>query len=187
MNIEFLGEARREAARQSVCSILIDGKLLIGLSPDCPTEDVPGEPALLNAHKYNPFHPCITDTYTVTPFPARSGGTALIFLIEKDSKAFLCANNSGYFPEETWDALAGKAIHAVSLDCVSSEAQEAANRQTEEDVLTTRRRLYQLGCIKPAARFYVISSESGTERSELIERMSTRGVTVAYAGLKADF
>lgn len=182
MRILFLGTVSPDTARHGVRSIVVDGRLLIGLAPDFRADAVLDDPVVLNDLKLSPFQTIETGFHTLTPLLARPGG--LIYLIERDGKVFLCGNNSGYFPEKTWDYLAGKVIHAVSLDCVSSDMWEKPGFQTEEDVLTTRRRLYQLGCVEPAVRFYVSSPEGGMD--ELKERMSTRGVTVAHAGLTAE-
>ncbi|MDR1692120.1 MAG: hypothetical protein LBR72_02070 [Oscillospiraceae bacterium] len=183
MRIQFLGTvpgAARE--RHDVRALQIDTSLLVGLS-EAPVAAGP-EFTVLNTLGLRPFQTNAVSGYTITPLPARNSAGGLIYVIEREGKTFLCGNNSGYFPEETWDALAGRVIHAVSLDCVTVNI--TPNHQTEEDILTTRRRLYQLGCVKQAVWFYVVSADGGTERSELIERMHTRGVSVVYEGMTAE-
>ncbi len=153
--------------------------------------DTQGRTALrgfIGIHELKPFRTVKTGAYTITPLPARHCEGAMIFLIEREGRVFLNGNDSGYFPEDTWDYLAGKTIHSVSLGCTNPSATESPNHQSEEDVVTTRRRLYQLGCIESSAKIYIthISHTGGMGHDELHERMSTYGVTVAYDGLTSE-
>lgn len=131
------------------------------------------------------FIPTEAGPYTITPLPARHCEGAMIFLIERDGKTFLNGTDSGYFPEETWDWLSGKTIHAVSLDCNNPASAETPNHMSVEDVVTTRRRLFQLGCVSSSVRVYIthISHSGGMGHDELQELLSPRGITVAYDGL----
>lgn len=142
----------------------------------------------ISLNRLTAFSPVEIDGFTVTPLPARHCHGAFIFLIEKDGHALLYGNDSGYFPENVWDYLSGKKIHVVSLDCNNPFNSDTPNHMCIEDTVTTRRRLFQIGCIEPSTKFYIthISHVGGMNHDDLQERMHLYGVSVAYDGLSID-
>ena len=142
----------------------------------------------LSLHELKAFESVDVDGFTVTPLLARHCPGAFVFLIEKDGKTLLYGNDSGYFPEKTWDFLQNRKINMVSLDCNNPFNSDTPNHMCIEDTVTTRRRLFQLGCVEPSAKFYIthISHVGGLNHEALQERMTLYGVAVAYDGLIVD-
>lgn len=67
-----------------------------------------------------PFKPFKVGDYTVTALKANHGtDNPYIYVIEKDGKTLLYANDTGLFPDETWEYLksSGICFDAVSMDC----------------------------------------------------------------------
>lgn len=68
-----------------------------------------------------PFESFEAAGYTVTPLPANHDPASgpEFFLIEDGEKSLLYANDTGWFPEETWEWLEkhGPHLDFVSLDC----------------------------------------------------------------------
>ena len=64
---------------------------------------------------------------TVVPLLANHAKTekCLIYLIGKDGKWLLYGNDTGIFPEATWQYLKGKPLDLVSLDCTCGRKAEA--------------------------------------------------------------
>ena len=75
----------------------------------------------LALHTLEYYVPAEICGFTVTPFPATHAGEekAMIFLIEKDGKAFFYGNDTGIFTEEIDEYLAknNKHVDLLSLDC----------------------------------------------------------------------
>ncbi|GHV13050.1 hypothetical protein FACS1894219_07190 [Clostridia bacterium] len=72
-------------------------------------------------HVINPFEALTLDQYTVTPLLAdhAKNQTCLIYLIESDGKSVLYANDTGYFPDATWDYLSNRASNGLKLNFAS--------------------------------------------------------------------
>jgi phosphoribosyl 1,2-cyclic phosphate phosphodiesterase len=77
------------------------------------------EQGVLILHEVRPFERFEFSGYTITPLNAFHCKNALIYLIEKDCKTMLYANDTGYFPEDTWNYLRsnGVKLDLVSYDC----------------------------------------------------------------------
>lgn len=133
----------------------------------------------------SPFKTIKIDDYQVTPLEARNSEEAMVFFIESGDSAFICANDSGYWPESTWDFLDGKKIGGISLDCNNPFNSDTVNHMCLEDVVTTRHRLFQMGCMGAAGKVIIthISHNCGLGHAALQERMTLYGVTLAYDGL----
>ncbi len=79
------------------------------------------ETGRIQIQEIKPFLPFVAEGYTVTPLKAAHAERCepVIYLIEKDGKSLLYGNDTGLFPEETWDYLktCGVSFDLVSLDC----------------------------------------------------------------------
>jgi len=133
------------------------------------------------------FNPQAVGSYTVTPLKARHSTTsAFIYIIEKDGRRILYANDSGFFPEVTWDYIAGIYFDFISLDCTHLTNSGTAGHMCIEDDLTTRNRLFQLGCVDNRTRFAAthFSHNGGLKHFEIEERLRINGFITAYDGLE---
>ncbi len=125
--------------------------------------------------------------YTVTPLKPRHCPGAFIYLIRSpQGKTMLYANDTGFFPEETWDYLAGRPLDFVSMDCTNPMHSDTPNHMNLEDMLTVKRRLYQLKSATPRTRYMAthFSHTGGLLHRGLEERLRLYGIGVAYDGLE---
>jgi phosphoribosyl 1,2-cyclic phosphate phosphodiesterase len=134
------------------------------------------------------FEPHPLGPYTVTPLQARHGKGAFIYLIEKDGRALLYGNDTGFFPEETWDYLTGRHIDFVSMDCTNPIHSDTQNHMTLEDNITVKRRLFQQKSASAHTRYLAthFSHTSGLLHRPLEERLRLYGIGVAYDGLEVE-
>lgn len=111
----------------------------------------------------------------------------LLYVI-KDStgKSLLYGNDTGYFPEATWEALKGIKFDGVSLDCTLGKNSEmtwghmglAANREVV-------RRLKDIGCIDNKTQIVLthFSHNDGLLYEEAKEAVAKDGFIIAYDGM----
>ncbi|MDR0670798.1 MAG: hypothetical protein LBF64_00615 [Oscillospiraceae bacterium] len=134
------------------------------------------------------FTPATFGRYIVTPLQARHCPGAFIYLIESDGKVLLYANDTGFFPEETWDFLVGRSVHMVSMDCTNPVHSDTPNHMTLEDNVTVKRRLFQQKSSTARTRYLAthFSHTSGFLHRPMEERLRLYGIGVAYDGLEVE-
>ena len=135
---------------------------------------------------------CEIEGYKVTPMLARHGKyekppiKCYIYTIEKDGERILYGNDTGWFPDETWEYIRGKRYDLVSLDCTMLARKEGTNHMGVEDVLKTQKKLIEIGCADENTVWVInhFSHNGGVLHEELEERMKPHGFIVAYDGLE---
>ncbi len=79
------------------------------------------ETGRIQIREIQPFVPFETEGYKITPLKAAHAEKCMpvIYIIEKDGRSLLYGNDTGPFPEETWNYLktGGIRFDLVSLDC----------------------------------------------------------------------
>ncbi len=137
--------------------------------------------------------------YNVTAMLAAHAKTekCFIYLIETPEKTLLYGNDTGYFPEATWEFLerhtngsadgtvSGKKIDMVSMDCTCLRFKEGTNHMGLEDNLEVRETLKARGCVHENT-VYVSThfSHNGQMSHDEIEAyMEPHGFIVAYDGM----
>lgn len=139
--------------------------------------------------EYRPFE---VEGYTVTPLLAAHGKhdglKCYIYMIEKDGKRLLYGNDTGNFPKETWDYIAGRHFDLVSLDCTMLTIKEGTNHMGIEDVLEVRQRMLDLDCADDTTVWVIthFSHNGGLLHEELEAKMKEYGILVAYDGFEAE-
>lgn len=92
-----------------------------------------------------PFYDYSIGDYIVTPLKASHapGLDALIFIIKSADKTILYANDTGYFPEETWDYLEKfmPYFDLVSLDCTLEYGDKYVNHMGFDTCIEVKNRL----------------------------------------------
>lgn len=128
--------------------------------------------------------------YAVTPLLARHNPRerCYIYRIEREGRALLYGNDTGYFPEETWQALAGRRLDLVSLDCTMLAHKEGANHMGIDDVLEVRERLLKIDAADGDTQFVITHfSHNGQLLHEEAEaRVAPYNILVAYDGMAVD-
>ncbi|MGI5884816.1 MAG: MBL fold metallo-hydrolase, partial [Candidatus Spyradocola sp.] len=71
-----------------------------------------------------------------------------LYLVEDAAgKAFLYGHDTGLFPQETMDFLAGRHLDLVTLDCTDGPNAEGTNHMGFPDDREMQRRLQEIGCV----------------------------------------
>ncbi len=149
-------------------------------------------------HEIKPFEPFVTkEGYKVTPLKANHGTSvdAVFFLIERDGKCVLHANDTGYFPKETWEYLEKHPVHInfAEFDCTSinrtedgDERDNHMNFPTADHVCSNLRKL---GMIDDTT-ICVINHFSHNGRmiyDEMCELAAKAGYLNSYDGMEVEF
>lgn len=128
------------------------------------------------------------DGYRVTPLPAvhDSRENCLIYLIGKDGRNILYGNDSGFFPEATWDYLKGKHLNLVSLDCTCMLMRDGKYHMGLPDDEDVKKRLLEEDCIDAETQIVVthFSHNGALSHEEIEHEASKRGFLAAYDGFE---
>ncbi len=130
---------------------------------------------------------------TVRTFPAKHapGLMAMLFLITMGGRTIFIGNDTGFFPDETFDALkalAGKVhVDIFVVDCCGSFLQNYRDFHMSADVnLELFAKLEQMGFIDSATVKVAnhFSHNGNATHAELCEFFEPKGVVVGYDGLE---
>lgn len=142
-------------------------------------------------HLLENFVPLEIAGYKVTPLTALHDRreNCVIFLIEKDGKTLLYANDTGLFPDETYEFLQGRKLDLVSFDCTMMRVKEGTNHMGLADNVLVKEKLTELGCIHDGTEYVVthFSHHGGLLHHELEEEAAKLGFIAAYDGLTVEF
>ena len=112
---------------------------------------------------------------------------ALFYSIDDGQKAFLYASDTGPFPEDTWQALAGQAFDAIIME--ETMGSGAYNQHMGfEDFFQHVTRMREMSLLRPGGRLIAthFSHTSNPSHGELEAIFNPRGIEVAYDGLTLD-
>ena len=154
-------------------------------------------PKRVKMNEIIPFNSFVSEGYKITPLKAnhdpKSG--CVIYLIEKDGKCVLHANDTGYFPEETWSYLGNNAKHIdfASFDC-NEPGSNVDNNKTNghmncSTVKNVRSRLHEMKLIDDNS-ICVINNFSHNGKyiyDELLDLAKSDGFLVSYDGMEVEF
>jgi len=137
-------------------------------------------------HMADNFKPFKAGNFTVTPLVALHDRSerCLIYMIEHGGKRMLYGNDTGIFPEETWEHISGKPFDLVSLDCTNCARKEGTNHMGLPDALEVRERMEKIGCLKPETKFVLhhFSHNGGSCHDEMVEQAAVHDMDVSYDG-----
>ena len=141
-------------------------------------------------HVIRPFEPIDTGDIRVTPLRADHAGEeeAFTFLLESASGRILQGNDTGWYPDETWEFLAGREISAVLLDCTYGLHSGGGSHLGAPEVVQAMAELESLGALAPKARKIATHfSHNGAALSdELADYFAPHGIEVAYDGMEVE-
>lgn len=130
------------------------------------------------------------DGYHVTALAAAHKETehCLLYLIEKEGKCLFYANDSGWYPEQTWEILKGKHIDLVSMDCTNGKGYCDSYHMGIENNRQVKDRMYHLGCADTRTKFVIthFSHNAGMTQQELEKEVEGDGFLVAYDTLEVE-
>ena len=112
------------------------------------------------------------------------------YLLEVEGNALLVGNDTGYFPDESWEALAGARDGGVklvvaSLDATNGPLPGRHHHMGFDCICEVRQRLLDMGCADTATRFVAthFSHNGGLMHAEMEATLGPRGFSVAYDGM----
>ena len=145
-------------------------------------------------HKITPFEPFDVEDYHITPLAANHDPASdpVIYIIEQGNKSMLYANDTGLFPESTWEYLEkySKKFDFVSLDCTGM-AQK--NMRDGHLGLDTDKELYdrlvEIGVCDSSTTAYInhFSHNGMLTHEELVIEAAKYGFEATYDGLEVVF
>lgn len=126
--------------------------------------------------------------YKVTALPADHvpSEECLTYLIEKGDKRYLHVTDSTVPPESFFEALKGKRVDAVLLDCTFGTLKgNQYGHMTVDDNVEVKRRLTEIGAADDKTVFVAghIAHCCGLGHEELNAELNKFGITVAYDGM----
>lgn len=149
-------------------------------------------PERIKIHKMELFKQYEAEGYTITPMNADHDHNAgcVIYLIEKDGKCILHANDTGYLPENTWEYLEknGKYINFATFDCTEPGTRKNCNtvgwHMNYPTVKNVRKRLLKMGLLDKNSICVVnhFSHNGKYIYDEICELVKNDGFYVSYDG-----
>lgn len=125
---------------------------------------------------------------TVVPLVAdhQVGETCLIYLLQQKGNTLLYGNDTGIFPESTFNYLKGHSLDFVSLDCTGGAYGGKRYHMGFEANYEVKEKLNQLGCIHATTQIVSthFSHNCKMLHEELENAASPYGLSVAYDGLE---
>lgn len=112
-----------------------------------------------------------------------------IYIICREGKTLLYANDTGYFLDEVWEFIKPYRFDLVSLDCNHIEMPVYNNHMSIPCCQKVRERLHDMGCISKETVCVLthFSHNHGGMQKELEELTKGMGFIVAYDGLELEF
>ncbi|HBC87342.1 MAG TPA: hypothetical protein DCZ94_10335 [Lentisphaeria bacterium] len=108
-----------------------------------------------------------------------------IFIIGIGGKWTLVGNDTGWFPDETWEFLNGYVFNTVVLDCTMGRKKCRNNHMGVSEVVETFGKLKEMGCLSRKTRRIAnhFSHNGGMLHSDLEKYFSKFGIVPAYDGM----
>jgi len=139
-----------------------------------------------------PFQPFDVMDYTITPLKADHDPrlNPVFYWISDHSKNILYANDTGYFPEETWNYLEEKRpyFNFVSLDCTFGPLECRHGHMGISTNVEVKNRLKELSCADENTIFVIhhFSHNSKLVYDELVPVATRKGFLVSYDGMTVE-
>lgn len=132
----------------------------------------------------------LSEGVTATAILADHAGeeVAVNWLLERDGRALLQGNDTGWWPEESWQFLTGRPLHVVVLECTYGPNKGQHHHLGAQEVLQVRDHLDKLGALAPGARVVVthLSHHSRWLHHQYEDFFAPEGIEVAYDGMQIE-
>ena len=152
------------------------------------------ERSVIELHEIASYEPFLVDGFAVTAMTADHSAAAgpVIYAIERAGEAMLYANDTGYFPEATWDYLAGANLRFdyVSLDCTGMIRKDYRRGHMALPVNDeVRERLLAINCADGDTIFcaHHFSHNGGLTHDALAKEAERIGFLASYDGMEIEF
>lgn len=158
--------------------------------------DYDAKPGRVGAKCVTAFEPFSADGYEITPLKADHAQKCepVFYIIEKDGKTLLYANDTGNFPEETWQYLekCGKKFDLISLDCtcmLRKDLYKSGGHMTIWDNVDVVEKLRDMGLCDDKTVVVVnhFSHNAIAPHEKMVEEAAKYGFLVSYDGMEIEF
>lgn len=156
----------------------------------CDCERIPSLAGRLEPHCIKPFERVEAGGARVTALLAEhmhgSGETPLLYVLEKGGKTLLYGNDTGFFPQETWEAIANFHFDVVSLDSTLGLDNPWHGHMDLNRNSLTRERMLAQGLADERTIFIIthFSHNARMTHGQLEQEAARRGFLAAYDGLR---
>lgn len=112
-----------------------------------------------------------------------------IYIIRKEDKTLLYANDTGYFKDEVWEFLKGWHFDMVSLDCNHLEMPIRQNHMSIPCCIDVKERLQSMECMTADTPCVLthFSHNHGGIQEDLEEKTKGMGFIIAFDGMELEF
>ena len=113
---------------------------------------------------------------------------AVNYVFERGGRALLQANDTGWWPDETWQFLANKTIDIAVIECTYGPRAGGRHHLGAEDVIEVRDRLLKLGALTPQSQVVAthFSHNGGMLHEELEDLFAPHDIEVAFDGMQLE-
>ncbi|MEI6579696.1 MAG: MBL fold metallo-hydrolase [Eubacteriales bacterium] len=148
-----------------------------------------------NAHfqRIKPFEPFDVEGYKATAYKADHAQDLdpVIYSLSDGEKTFLYANDTGYFPDETWEYMAKEKpyFNFVSLDCTGCVHNYRRGHMGVDTCGEVKERLLEIGCAddKTVWCYHHFSHNGLVTYDEFVPIAKEKGFLVSYDGMEYNF
>lgn len=139
--------------------------------------------------RVQPFKEVNIQTGKITPLLADHDQmeTCFLYFIERKGKKILYGNDTGWFPEETWNWLKDKEIDLAILDCTGGYHQNkrSRNHMCIETILKVQQVFHQEKILANNGQIITthFSHNSGLLHEDFVKAFQSYEIQVAYDGL----
>jgi len=143
-------------------------------------------------HRITPFEAIdLGEGVVATPILADHAGAdeqAVNYVLERNGRTLLQGNDTGWWPEESWEFLAARRLDVAIIECTYGDHRGGAHHLGAEDVLEVRAELAKLGALASDCRVIVTHfSHNGRWLHERLEAFfAPHGIEVAYDGMTVE-
>jgi len=136
-----------------------------------------------------PFEPIdLGEGVTATPILADHAGEeeAVNYVLEREGRTLLQGNDTGWWPEESWEFLAGQTLDIAIIECTYGPKPGGKHHLGVHEVLEVRDQLAKLGALASDCRIVTthFSHNGGWLHEQLCEFFEPEGIEVGYDGMK---
>lgn len=138
-----------------------------------------------------PFEPIeLGEGVTATPLEADHAGDeeAVIYLFERGDRAILQGNDTGWFPEATWDLLATKQLDVAIIECTYGPREGGRHHLGANEVIEIREHLLKIGTLTSDSRVIAthFSHNGGWLHDQLVDHFAPYDIEVAFDGMQLE-
>ncbi|NLK39305.1 MAG: hypothetical protein GX303_03515 [Clostridiales bacterium] len=148
------------------------------------------EKGIIKTVQFSPFVPFEVEGYTIPPLLAAHDPATepVIFLISDGKRTVLYGNDTGYFPEQTWDYFreSGVRLDLLSLDCTGGTLLQWRKNHMSLDVCAeVKQRLCEYGVVtdKTISVVHHFSHNGIATYDEMVPLAKEQGFLVSYDGM----